>query len=220
MAGFAARKHPAEGTLDDLYVKALSLEAPDGGVGPLVTADLEAIPKWLYDHLSAELQRRFHLDRSRKLGSRSRSSNCDRLCAARAKETSAPMIPRLVACAMLLSGTMNHTDDTNEQVDGSYLTKGVLGALLGAAVGVGVMVAFYALAGFRFPLLGVGIGILTGYGCKRLSGGGEILLGKISGGIALAAVVGTLFLMYGEFPILSIVSVVISASLANRIASS
>ena len=65
MAGFAARKHPAEGTLDDLYVKALSLEAPDGGVGPLVTADLEAIPKWLYDHLSAELQRRFHLDRSR-----------------------------------------------------------------------------------------------------------------------------------------------------------
>jgi neutral ceramidase len=65
MGGFAFRKHPADGTLDDLYVKALAIEAPDGGVGLLVTADLVGIPKWLYDHLSTELQRRYHLDRSR-----------------------------------------------------------------------------------------------------------------------------------------------------------
>jgi neutral ceramidase len=65
MGGFAFRKHPAEGTLDDLYVKALAIEAPDGGTGLLVTADLVGIPKWLYDHLSAELQQRYHLDRSR-----------------------------------------------------------------------------------------------------------------------------------------------------------
>jgi neutral ceramidase len=65
MGGFAARTHPAEGILDDLYVKALAIEAPDGGTGLLVTADLVGIPKWLYDHLSAELQRRYHLDRSR-----------------------------------------------------------------------------------------------------------------------------------------------------------
>jgi len=65
MGGFAARKHPATGTLDDLYVKALAIEAPDGGVGLLVTADLVGIPKWLYDHLSAEIPRRHHLDRSR-----------------------------------------------------------------------------------------------------------------------------------------------------------
>ena len=82
------------------------------------------------------------------------------------------------------------------------------------------MFAFYAFAGFRFPLLGVGIGILTGYGTKTLYRGGDTLLGYISGGIALAAVVGTLFLMYGSFPILSIVSVAVSASLAYRIASS
>ena len=115
---------------------------------------------------------------------------------------------------------MHHTEDTNEQVDRSGLTKGVLGGLSGAALGVGVMFAFYAFAGFRFPLLGVGIGILTGYGAKKLSGGGDTVLGYISGGIALAAVVGTLFLMYGSFPILSIVSVAVSASLAYRIASS
>ena len=68
-------------------------------------------------------------------------------------------------------------------------------------------------------LLGVGIGILTGYGAKLLFKGGDTTLGFISGGIALAAVVATLFLMYGNFPILSIVSVAISASLAYRIAS-
>jgi len=65
MGGFAARKRPAEGTLDDLYVKVLALETPDGGVAVLVTADLVGIPKWLYDRLSTEIQRRHHLDRSR-----------------------------------------------------------------------------------------------------------------------------------------------------------
>jgi neutral ceramidase len=65
MGGFAARRHPAEGTLDDLFVKALALEAPDGGTCVLITADLVGIPKWLYDQLSGEIQRRHHLDRSR-----------------------------------------------------------------------------------------------------------------------------------------------------------
>jgi hypothetical protein len=99
------------------------------------------------------------------------------------------------------------------------MTKGILGAFLGAALGVGVMVAFYTLVGFRFPLLGVGIGILTGYGAKLLFKGTDSTLGFISGGIALVAVVATLFLMYGTFPIISIISVVISASFAYRIAS-
>jgi hypothetical protein len=65
MGGFAVRTHPAEGKLDDLFVKALALEAPDGGVALLVTADLVGIPKWLYDELSVEIERRHHLDRSR-----------------------------------------------------------------------------------------------------------------------------------------------------------
>ncbi len=94
-----------------------------------------------------------------------------------------------------------------------------MGALLGAGLGVGAMFGFYALAGFRFPLLGVGIGILTGYCAKWLFKGGDSTLGWISGGIALAAVVGTLFLMYGSFPMVSIISVIVSASVAFRIAS-
>jgi hypothetical protein len=81
------------------------------------------------------------------------------------------------------------------------------------------MYGFYALAGFRFPLLGVGIGALTGYGAKYLYKGTGNELGMISGGVALAAVVGTLYMMYGSFPIINIISVAVSVSVAYRIAS-
>jgi len=128
-------------------------------------------------------------------------------------------VGRMLAQAMLLMAVMDYIEKSND-ADKSYLTKGILGALLGAGLGVGAMFAFYAFAGFRFPLLGVGIGILTGFGAKVLSKGGDATLGYISAGIALAAVVATLYLMYGSFPILSIVSVIVSASFAYRIASS
>jgi len=61
MGGFASRTKPAEGPLDDLWVKVLVLEAPDGGRAVLVTADLVGIPKWLYDDLCRELEHRHGL---------------------------------------------------------------------------------------------------------------------------------------------------------------
>lgn len=99
------------------------------------------------------------------------------------------------------------------------LGLGLLGAILGAGLGAGLMYGFYKLAGFRFPLLGVGIGLLTGYGAKLLFKGSDQTLGIISAVIALIAVVGTLYLMYGEFPIISIISVVVSVSVAYKMAS-
>jgi hypothetical protein len=103
---------------------------------------------------------------------------------------------------------------------GEYnLGLGILGTLLGAALGVGLMYGFYEFAGFRFPLLGIGIGALTGLGAKLLAKGTDNLLGIISGGVALVAVVGTLYLMYGVFPLMSIISVIISVSIAYQIAS-
>lgn len=63
MGGFVSRTRPAEGTLDDLWVQALVLEAPDGGAGVLITADLVGFPKWLYDRLCDALQRRHGWDR-------------------------------------------------------------------------------------------------------------------------------------------------------------
>jgi hypothetical protein len=99
------------------------------------------------------------------------------------------------------------------------LGMGILGAFLGAAIGVGAMYGFFEFAGFRFPLLGVGIGVLTGFGAKLLYKGTDNTLGIISGAIALIAVVGTLFLMYGTFPVISIISVAVSVSMAYRISS-
>jgi len=64
MGGFASRTRPAEGALDDLWVKVLVLEAPDGGKAVLVTADLVGIPKWLYENLCRELWWRHGLTRS------------------------------------------------------------------------------------------------------------------------------------------------------------
>jgi hypothetical protein len=99
------------------------------------------------------------------------------------------------------------------------LGRGIAGALAGAAIGSGAMYGFYQWAGFRFPLLGVGIGLLTGYGARILYKGTDSALGVIAGAIALGSVVGTLYLMYGEFPLISIISVVVSVSVAYRIAS-
>jgi hypothetical protein len=127
-------------------------------------------------------------------------------------------LPLGMACRLLTVAAMNIIENTDAQADKFNLTKGILGALLGAGLGIGAMVAFYTFAGFRFPLLGVGIGILTGYGARSLYKGGDATLGYISGGIALVAVVATLFLMYGTFPIVSIISVAVSVSVAYRIA--
>jgi hypothetical protein len=123
-----------------------------------------------------------------------------------------------LAYGLLRYPTMNNTESVGE--DRFNMGRGVMGALLGAAIGVGAMFAFYALAGFRFPLLGVGIGILTGFCAKKFFKGGDTTLGFISAGIALVAVVATLFLMYGTFPMMSIISVIVSATVAYRIASS
>jgi hypothetical protein len=100
------------------------------------------------------------------------------------------------------------------------LGLGFLGAIVGAAIGVGAMYGFYEWAGFRFPLLGCGIGILTGFGARLLGRGTGSTLGIIAGVIALISVVGTLYLMYGEFPIISIISVAVSVSFAYRLSSS
>jgi hypothetical protein len=80
------------------------------------------------------------------------------------------------------------------------------------------MFGFYKATDFRFPLLGVGIGLLTGYAAKWFNQGANHTLGIISGSFALVAVVGTLLLMYQEFPPLNIVSAVVSVSVAYKIA--
>jgi hypothetical protein len=99
------------------------------------------------------------------------------------------------------------------------LGLGLLGALMGAGTGAGLMYGFFAVADFRFPLLGTGVGALTGLGARILFRGTDNALGAISAAVAAVAVIGTLYVMYGEFPIMNIISVIVSIGIAYKVAS-
>ena len=93
-----------------------------------------------------------------------------------------------------------------------------MGAVLGAALGAGLMYGFFILADFRFPLMGTGIGALTGLGARILYKGTATSLGIISGSIALLATLGTLYLMYGDMAGMFILSMIVSVYFAYKIA--
>ena len=63
MAGYAGRTRPAEGTLHDLWIKVLALEAPGGARAVVVTGDLLGFPHAMAEHLCKELHRRCGLTR-------------------------------------------------------------------------------------------------------------------------------------------------------------
>jgi len=64
LAGYGGRDRPSEGTLHDLWVKALALDAADGGRAVMVTTDLLGFSKGLADRICTELGKRCRLDRS------------------------------------------------------------------------------------------------------------------------------------------------------------
>ena len=99
------------------------------------------------------------------------------------------------------------------------LLLGLLGALMGAGLGVGLMFGFAYLTGFTFPFFGLSIGALSGFGARLLYRGTDMTLGAGAAVIAAVAVVGTLWILFGTFPIMSIISVIVSVSIAFRIAS-
>jgi neutral ceramidase len=64
LAGYAARQRPAEGTLQDLWVKVLVLQSPRGRRAVLLTSDLLGWPRGMSERVCAELKTRRGLDRS------------------------------------------------------------------------------------------------------------------------------------------------------------
>jgi hypothetical protein len=106
-----------------------------------------------------------------------------------------------------------------EETVTNSLNMGIAGAILGACIGSGLMYGFHAVTNFRFPLFGLAIGFLTGFFAKKLNKGPDDRLGFAAGALSMASVVGTLYLTYGTFPQLSIVSVIASVSIAYRLAS-
>jgi hypothetical protein len=63
MAGYAARTHPAEGAIHDLWVKVLALEAADGRRGIVVTADILGFPRSMSETICRQLASRAGLRR-------------------------------------------------------------------------------------------------------------------------------------------------------------
>lgn len=64
MAGFAARDHESEGSLHDLWAKALALEDEKGQRAVLITTDLLGFPKGLSDRIRDRVRKKFHLERA------------------------------------------------------------------------------------------------------------------------------------------------------------
>lgn len=64
MTGYAAREKPAEGTAQDLWVKALAFADPAGNRGVLLTLDLCGISRQVSETAAAEICRRFQLPRA------------------------------------------------------------------------------------------------------------------------------------------------------------
>jgi hypothetical protein len=118
---------------------------------------------------------------------------------------------------MLMRPTVPVLQDV-KPVNEFNLGLGILGAVLGAALGAGLMYGFFLLADFRFPLMGTGIGALTGLGARILYKGTDMTLGVISGGVALLATAGTLYFMFGDMAGMFVLSMLASVFLAYRVA--
>ncbi len=63
LAGYGGRDRPSEGTLHDIWIKALSLEDAKGHRVVLLTSDLCGMPKWMYDSICASLKKSDGLER-------------------------------------------------------------------------------------------------------------------------------------------------------------
>lgn len=67
LAGYAARRRPADGTIHPLWVKAVALEDASGQVGVLVTSDHLGFPRWMSNRIWEQARQRYQLDRARIL---------------------------------------------------------------------------------------------------------------------------------------------------------
>jgi hypothetical protein len=65
MAGYGSRIHPSEGKIQDLWVKAMALDAADGGRAVVVTSDLLGFPQKIAQQICTEVTKRYGLERSR-----------------------------------------------------------------------------------------------------------------------------------------------------------
>lgn len=108
----------------------------------------------------------------------------------------------------------------NAAIQNNSFILGVVGAFLGAAVGVGLLYGFYALTDVKMPLIGTVSGALTGFGARLLYRGTSSTLGAMSAAVAFVCIGVTLFLLFGILGMMfSVISLFVAVSLAFKIAS-
>jgi hypothetical protein len=64
LAGYAARKKPAEGKVQDLFAKALALEDEQGGRLVILTLDLIGVPQDMHHAIAEQVETRFKLPKA------------------------------------------------------------------------------------------------------------------------------------------------------------
>ena len=131
MTGYGARTKPSEGTLHDLYARALALEDASGARAVLVTADLIGVSASVAKMVTDEAQRRYGLAR-------------DRLMLAFAHTHGGPSV------ANLLQVLANPRMTPEQQRDVEDYTRGLVGKI--------VVLVGEALADLRPARLSVGQG--------------------------------------------------------------
>jgi len=102
MSGYGDRNKPAEGTLIDLWAKALILEDPDGKRVALVTMDLVGIPRDLSAAVCADVARKHRLPR-------------ERVCLAASHTHTGPVVGHNLSAMYFL-------DDEQQKLVGDYAT--------------------------------------------------------------------------------------------------
>jgi hypothetical protein len=97
------------------------------------------------------------------------------------------------------------------------MVMGILGAVIGAAAGTGIVYGVSVAMDFRFPLFGTVAGILTGLGARLMYRGRNQTLGVISAVLSGIAIAGALLALFGsDINPLSLISVVVGAGFAYR----
>jgi hypothetical protein len=110
---------------------------------------------------------------------------------------------------------------TNPATQNNNFLLGIVGALLGAVVAVGLMVAFTMFTGMKFPLLGTVEGAIIGFGARLLYRGTSSTLGAMSAAVAFVTIIATFLLMFNIISILmsGVISLLVGVSIAFKVAS-
>jgi hypothetical protein len=98
------------------------------------------------------------------------------------------------------------------------LALGFVGALVGAILGVCIMVGWRMVIGFVMPAVGLLIGVLAGFGARLLYKGTDVSLGAIAAVITLFATGATFLVLFGLGAIMCIMVLVITVAVAYKIA--